>query len=280
MALSLEFGSFSDLGDRERFFRVCRLLLDGATDLLREEFDRIIAPCDLPTFLLREKSSLQRLRKNVLTVDMLEKLYPTANTFGKSTDFDMTLLTVLFRHLCRLKAPPSSNNWGSMPIDSDHSLEADILRLKIYRNSVFAHANTCCIPAADFDHVSRNVCTIFERRGGPVWKLKAERMLSEALTQHESVYLKQLTEWQTHDADVKEICQQLDNKAVYGLRLSEQVVHQTKKAEEKMDELSDLVLQCKQEIKEDIADISNKSSSSTLVFLYSDKIEFGVTCSH
>ena len=178
------------LDGKERFFRICRLLLDGGTNLLRQEFDKLVPPDRLGTVLQKEKTKLQRLsRRGVLTNMMLQKLYPTLTTYGKSVDFDISLLMVLFRELCGLKAPPSSNNWGSMPIGSDESLEADILRLKIYRNTIFAHAESCCVSDTDFKKVSKDVCAMFERRGGTQWKQQAETMLHETLTECESSYL-------------------------------------------------------------------------------------------
>ena len=204
--------SSSNLDGRGRFFRVCRLLVDGGTDLLRQEFDKIIPPGDLPKILSKEEVNLRKLKSFILTASMFQKLYPSSNTYGKSTDFDISLLMVLFRQLCRMKAPLSSNNWKDMPIDSDKTVEADILRLKIYRNAVIAHAETCSIPSDEFEQVSQNIITIFERRGGEPWKLKAERMLKEALTQSENAYLMELKDWHQHETDTKEICKQLDTK--------------------------------------------------------------------
>ena len=240
MASSLDvINSSSDLDGRGRFFRICRLLVDGGADLLRQEFDKITVPGDLPTVLSKEEVNLRKIKSFILTASMFHKLYPTSDTYGKSTDFDISLLMVLFRQLCRLKAPPSSNNWKTMPIDSDKSVEADILRLKIYRNEVIAHAETCSIPSDKFEQVSQDIITIFERRGGEPWKLKAERMLKEALTQSENAYLTELKDWYQHETDIKEICKQLDTKT---------------------DET--LVRACR--IEENVTDISNKLKSHSL----------------
>ena len=179
-ALDSDKGSSSDLGGRGRFFRICRLLLDGAAELLRQQFDKIIPPYDLSSILQKEEENLRKLRTSVLTTDMLEILYPAPNTFGESADFDISLLMVLFRNLCELKAPPSSNNWRTMPSDNDKSVEADILRLKIYRNTIVAHAKVCDIADDEFEQVSKHIIAIFERLGGAEWKEKAENMAKEA----------------------------------------------------------------------------------------------------
>ena len=256
--------------DKERFFRICRLLLDGGTEVLRQEFDKRIPPSTLSSRLIREKTKLLKLPSRVLPISMFQRLYPTANTCGKSKDFDISLLMVLFRQLCGLTPPPSTGNWSEMPADSDESLEADILRLKIFRNNVFAHATFCCISEADFNQISKDICDIFERLDGLNWRLKAERMLGEALTGSENVYLKRLNEWHSLDADMKEIYQQLDCKMGHMLKLTErqenkieQAVHQTKKIEAKVDQVS----QDNQAIKEDIAKISSKLSPGTFILV-------------
>ena len=243
--------SCSPLDGKERFFRICRLLLDGGTDLLRREFDNIILPSDLPTVLQKEKSNLRKLPRSVLPNNMFQKLYPTPITHGKSTDFDISLLMVLFRHLCQLKAPPSSNNWGRMPTNTDESLEADILRLKIYRNTVIAHAETCCISNIDFGQICKDIFEIFDRRGGTHWKLKAEAMLQQPLTECETAYLKKLTEWYNYDIDVKDTVQQLDKKTDVVLKLTE-------KQDEKLDQLdnkTDGVLKLTEEHQGKITDV-------------------------
>ena len=258
-------GLSSELDDKERFFHVCRLILEGGTELLRQKFDQLIPPANLPGTLQKEKANLLKLPRNVLTISMSQKLYLRAGAFGKSGDFDISLLMVLFRHLCGLKALLTSNNWGSMPIDSDKSLEADILQLKIYR--VFSHAEACCISASDFNQISKNIRSIFVRLGGSPWKLKAETMLGEPLTQCENTYLKQLKEWHNDDTDMKEIYQELHCKTGQVLRLFakqdgkiDQVLHQAEKTDNKVDQM----LQQKQEMRENLDEISNRLASGAI----------------
>ena len=250
--------SVTSLKDKDRFFHLCRLLLDGGTDLLRQEFDKLIPPCNLSSVLSKEKANLLKLPKGVLTPKMFQKLYPTTTTRGKSTDFDISLVMILFRHLCRLEAPASSRNWSSMPLSSDQSLEADIMRLKIYRNTLFAHAEACCMSANDFDLVSKDMCEIFERRGGLPWKRIAETMLNEELTECETAYLNKLKEWHSHDAEVTEVFQELNNKLDSKVnQIIDTVEDKVGQVEEKVDQM----LQNKQEIKEEVANIANYIAS-------------------
>ena len=120
---------------------------------------------------------------------------------------------LLFRHLCKLKPPPSSNSWSAVPDSSDKSLEADIVRLNIYQYTIFAHAVTCSISGENFKQLSEQICEIFERRGGSSWKWIAKTMLDEELTECETTaYLNRLKEWYILDAGMKEIFQDCDRK--------------------------------------------------------------------
>ena len=64
---------------------------------------------------------------------------PSTGMYGKSTDFDITLLFRLLRTICGL-APPVTG-WDALPASTDDSLEADLARIKYYRNSIYGHVN-------------------------------------------------------------------------------------------------------------------------------------------
>ena len=229
------FGTCPHQDDDGRLFHIGRLLLDGGTCLLRQVFDRLIPPCDLPIVLAKEENNLRALLvKRILTRDMMVKLYPDKNTYGKSSDFDIPLLTLLFIHLCQLKAPPSSNNWRSMPVDSDRSLEADILRLRLYTNRIFIHAEDCSIPSNDFELVSASVCAIFYRLGGIHWKRKAETMLHDVLTESESLDLNRLKDVKETCLVVKEFCPTHKSKFDHSLEMTKDSSENAKKSDAKV----------------------------------------------
>lgn len=50
--------------------------------------------------------------------------------------FDITLLTVLFRTIPNMSTP--ATGWNSLPPDSDRSDEANIVRVRYYRNWVYS----------------------------------------------------------------------------------------------------------------------------------------------
>ena len=116
---------------KANFQRLTRLLMSGGAVLLREIFDSYHSPASLPTIL--SKPSVERQLKTArLTGPDWKCLYPSPGVYGKSSDFGISLTFRLLRTICPLTPPLTG--WDSLPNDSDHSLEADIVRIKFYRN--------------------------------------------------------------------------------------------------------------------------------------------------
>ena len=141
------------------YARLCRLLVDGGTQALRLQFDRINPPASLDALLKGpspEQSKLLTLRKNrVLNAYQWEVLYPAVPSSVSSEQFDIRLLTVLLKHICGL-TPPSSG-WDSFPHDSDKSMEANIVRVNFYRNQFYAHARQASVDDATFNALWQDI---------------------------------------------------------------------------------------------------------------------------
>jgi hypothetical protein len=74
-------------------------------------------------------------------------LFPPSGNPPDSKAFDVTLLTVLFRNICGLP----STGWGVMPPDTDRSMEANIVRLKVLRNEIYARVTSTQVESATFE---------------------------------------------------------------------------------------------------------------------------------
>ena len=132
---------------KSNFQRLTRLLMCGGAVLLREVFDSIHSHANLPT-TLSDPSVERQLREARLTRPEWNCLYPSPGVYGKSSDFDISLICKLLRTICSLTSPPTG--WYSLPNDFDHSLGADLLRIKYYRNEVYAHSNNLEIADGEF----------------------------------------------------------------------------------------------------------------------------------
>ena len=131
------------------YARLCRLLVELGTQALRDTFDSIHAPATLHAVLAGRKTVLQSLRsKKIINPTQWGKLFPTILSSVSSASFDITLLMVLLRNISGLGAP--ATGWDVLPGPTDVNREADIARIKYFRNTVFAHAERASVDDATF----------------------------------------------------------------------------------------------------------------------------------
>ena len=183
------------------YARLCRLLVDGGTKALRHTFDRLHSPANLFNVLKAssaEHSTLQSLkRKRIINATQWGKLYPSPPLSVTSKDFDITLL----RNICGLTAP--STGWDSLPPASDTSVEANIARVKYYRNSVYGHASQASVDNPTFNSLWQGVSAALVVLGvdaAAITKLKTETMDPDT----EKHYRELLKEWKKDEDTIKD----------------------------------------------------------------------------
>ncbi len=147
--------SCSQLNDQANGSRLSRLLVDKGTQALRAAFDLKHRPPTLAAVLNASKRKLQALRYKVISASQWKLLYPTSG-LPDSQNFDVTLLSVLLRNICGLTAP--ATGWSDMPPDSDTSVAANIVRIKVYRNTVYAHISNTEIADTEFENLWQKIC--------------------------------------------------------------------------------------------------------------------------
>ena len=151
---------------KENFQRISRLLISGGTSLLREIFDSICLPRDLPT-ILSTPATKRKLKTTYLSIPQRHCLNPSPGVYGKSEDFDITLLFRLLRSICNLTPPLTG--WDAPPVTTDHSLTADIARIKYYRNSVYGNVNQgMTITDDEFSTLRQEISEVLVRIAGPI----------------------------------------------------------------------------------------------------------------
>ena len=200
------------------FQRLTRLLVCGGITLLREKFNSIHPPANLPTVLGNHKAPLQRLRnRNVINQLEWKLLYPSPGVYGNSTEFDITLLFKLFRNICSLTRP--ATGWDDLPNSTDLSLEADLARIKFYRNEVYGHSKNMEISDAEFVDLWREISEVLLRIAGSLsvakkdeWKKSIDKFLRDPLTPDSAQSLAELQSWYKKDMDLKDMLEQLDIK--------------------------------------------------------------------
>ena len=140
--------------------RLARLLIDGGTRALRKFLDSVYPE---PTLLAKElKKNARKFRnlksKRVIFDHQWEKLFPPSG-LPDSNKFDITLLHLLIREICYLPEPLTG--WHKMPANHDQSLEANITRIKYFRNEQ-CHGASTSIPNEEFEDKWNTIASSLE----------------------------------------------------------------------------------------------------------------------
>ena len=196
--------------------------MDVGSEVLRETFDKLRPPGDLEMFLGSPSVSfkLKSLRdKRILNREQWGNLYPKISSQVSSKNFDITLLMVLLRNISGLNPP--STGWHKPPPSADLSREADIARVKYYRNEVFSHATRTSVDDATFQRHWEDIGKTLTRLGGPAYGTVIEGLKWDFLNvEQEKHYNELLKKW---ELDKDSITNKLDNLEVRVVKLEESV---------------------------------------------------------
>ena len=204
---------FASSKETTNYARLCRLLVDVGTQALRDTFDTIHPPATLPKVLSLAHPTLQSLRKKrILNPTQWGKLYPTHPSSASSASFDITLLMVLLRNICSLTPPASTGSWDKLPLPGDNSREANIARIKYYRNQVYAHASQASVDDATFNMLWQDISNALLALGsGATYSSAISCLKTECMDPVvEEHYRKLLKEWKIDDENTKEKLENLE----------------------------------------------------------------------
>ena len=115
------------------------------------------------------RAKLQTLRKKrVLSTSQWGKLDPVIKWSVSSGNFDSSLLLLLLRNIFGLTLPASGCN--NLPPRSDTSPEADITRIKFFRDRVFSHAANASVDDPTFSLYWNSIKDTFLHIGGTCYE--------------------------------------------------------------------------------------------------------------
>ena len=189
------------------YARLCRLLVDVGSHALRDTFDRIHPPAGLHSVLAPgtpAHGTLQLLRtKRILNPTQWGKLYPTIPTSVSSASFDITLLMVLLRNICHLTPPVSG--WDNLPSAADTNTEANIARVKYYRNTVYGHATQASVDDKSFNIHWQDISNALVGLGGTSYRAAITKLKYECMDlDTEEHYRELLAQWKKDEDNFKE----------------------------------------------------------------------------
>ena len=157
--------------ETSNYAQLCCLLVKVGSLLLREIFDRVCPPENLYAVLTNptNRAKLQTLRKKrILSNSQWVKLYPAVKSSVSSKDFETSLLLFLLNNIYGLTLPASG--WNNLPPGSDTSPEADINRIKFFRDRVFSHAANASVDDPTFSWYWNSIKDTFLRIGGTYYE--------------------------------------------------------------------------------------------------------------
>ena len=232
MACAAPTGSSSK--ETTNFARLCRLLVDVGTQALRDKLESIHAPVTLHTVLARNRTVLQTLRRRkIISATQWGKLFPAVPTSVLTAHFDTTLLMVLLRNICGLPSP--ATGWDALPAVTDVSSEADIARVKYFRNTVYAHAEHASVDDVTFNTYWQDIRDTLVRLGGVKYKAAIDNLETECMDPDiEDHYKELLNQWKKDEdnvkdqlneigSEIKSVIKKLDNLSASSLMQSGEV---------------------------------------------------------
>ena len=205
--------SVASTNETTNYARLCRLLVDVGSQALRDTFDRIHPPAGLHLVLAPgtpAHGTLQLLRKKrILNPTQWGKLYPTIPTSVSSASFDITLLMVLLRNICHLTPPVSG--WDKLPSATDTSTEANIARVKYYRNTVYGHATQASVDHKSFNIHWQDISNALVGLGGASYEAAINKLKYECMDlDTEEHYRELLLQWKKDEDNIKEKLKEIE----------------------------------------------------------------------
>ena len=210
--------------------KLSRLLIDGGTMVLRNIFDGHHPPANLQAKLNANCGTLHDLsRRRVLHKPQWDLLFLPDGATPDSNTFDITLLFLLLTNICGLSPPLSG--WHTKPSAGDASVEANLARIKFFRNELYGHVTTTGIDTPTFSALWQEISAVLVALGLPqaeIDRLKAEHCGEED-------FLDVLFEWAHSEEDIKS---QLRDIRQYQVKIKEMVedLHSVNITQETIDE--------------------------------------------
>ena len=246
--------------------KLSRLLIDGGTTVLRKVFDGYHPHPTLAANLIANKSVLSNLlKKKVFHKPQWDKLFPPSGSPPDSNTFDITLLFLLLTNICGLTPPPSG--WHNKQPPSDTSHEANLARVKRYRNVLYGHVTTTGVDTPTFSALWTEISGVLVSLGldqAEVDRLKAEKG-------GEQDYIDVLIEWADSEGDIKSQLKNIHqvqsqtHQAVEDVRKAQTrtqtTVEDLRQAQAKTQQSVDQVCQNVKEVQAGLKDINEKLES-------------------
>ena len=159
------------------------------------------------------------------------------------------------RTVCGLTPPVTG--WDALPASTDDSLEADLARIKYYRNSMYGHVTENMeISDDEFSVRWREVSEALVRVAGQIspakakeWKNAIDTFLKDPLTEEDKRHEQELQRWYQNDTEVKEYLEKVESSMKH---LEKEAQYVRQKVREEAQDIKDEVQRLGQDIKDEL----------------------------
>jgi adenylosuccinate synthase len=142
-------------------------------------------------------------------------------------------------------APPGTG-WDKLPAASDTSTEADLVRVKFYRNNIFAHISETSIDDSDFEKYWSEIESVLVRLGGAGYEAEIQRLRVESIDAgDEAFYIRILEEWEHSEKNLNSAIKEAEENLTEKLdqaqqNLAEKVDEAEQRITDKLDEVKEV----------------------------------------
>ncbi|XP_070561657.1 NACHT, LRR and PYD domains-containing protein 1 homolog [Ptychodera flava] len=213
-------GGLCITSEEKNYNKICHLLIGIGTNQIRSVFDRCCKMLSNSTagLLQTNEQRLQTLRTSrsqkggppkIINDTQWRLMYPTPPAAANSEQFDITLLMILLRNICGLKSP-NDHVWTRPPYSSDVSVEADLVRMREFRNKL-QHMPGTTIKDSEFERLWFDISVVLVRLGAKqndIDELKLVSMDPSETERHQQT----LKQWKELDDELKDRLDRIDEK--------------------------------------------------------------------
>ncbi|KAL3853730.1 hypothetical protein ACJMK2_017247 [Sinanodonta woodiana] len=169
----------------------------------------------IKAFFDSKETDLKKLKKrHILTEPQWSLMFPSQGSIDLEA-FDITLSSALLRNICSVYPPELG--WSGKILDTDHSVGADLMRLKHYRNNYVGHISDLALPNSDFKEIWGILETVLHRLsmhlGNAFWqniKQKIIELRTCPFDDHANIKLQlELLDW--YKSDSGQLPEKLEN---------------------------------------------------------------------
>lgn len=153
--LRMSLSKYGPTEETTNFSRLIRIIAGPCTDVLRDVLRKTITPSALSQNVKFFIAHLRNPGSSPFNIEQKTLIYNQ-----NYSDFDITLLYVIFRNICNFK--PHSKQWGNDPDPGERSVSANIERIRLIRNKYLGHYSKTTISNADFTKEYNNIFYILK----------------------------------------------------------------------------------------------------------------------